>query len=453
MMSTPQSSQTTEKRIGELLIELGFITSEQLQQAIELARQRKIRVGEALFELGALKRDNIYWVLGAQLNMNYVELYPEMIPEELVQQFSLDLLEELQCLPLNEDKREIHFAIADPTNAEVVKQVKSLRPDKEVQLHLALPEKIQDILKSFRRKLYQAVPPVEPGVSQKQIPTADFAESTLLGAYWNDFIETLLLMRPAESYCLYRTSDKSHLIRQQGEGFEIIRQYTSESDDFIRKKINEHSKFCKVTSSGSLTQAYLFCHSTLSKQKALFRLRFLDSFDKQLTQIERLPTFSYAEFIRLYPHAQAVVDKLQNLLNETTQLLIVGTDNLLIKQYVYLLVLKYMSAGNFPPPVFCEQNINMYFPDVLQLLSVANSGFWLPYGAPLLFFEIDLPALSTLREMFLQILSTKTKQILIYCSASRKDVQDVLSKERDLPVAGLKKIFIDNEQVTILGDE
>lgn len=452
MMSTSQSSQTTEKRIGELLIELGFITPEQLQQAIELARQRKIRVGEALFELGALKRDNIYWVLGTQLNMNYVELYPEMIPEDLVQQFSLDLLEQLQCLPLNEDKREIHFAIADPTNAEVVKQVKSLRPDKEVQLHLALPEKIQDILKNIRRRLYQAGPPVESGVLQKQIPTTSFPESTLVASYWKDFTETLLLMRPAEIYCLYHISEQSHLIRQQGEEFEIIRQYKPEVYDFIRKQIYENSKFGKVTSSGNLTQAYLFCHSTLSTQKALFRLRFFDSFDKQLTQIERLPAFSYADFIRIYPHARAIVDQLQNLLNETPQLLIVSADNLLIKQYVYLLVINYMSAGTFPPPVFIEQNINMYFPDVLQLLSMVNSEFWLLESTPLLFFEIELPSLFTLREMFTQILSAKVKQLLIYCSASRKEFQDALSKEFKSPIAGLKKIVIDNGQITILGD-
>ncbi|MCX7766390.1 MAG: hypothetical protein N2246_06775 [Candidatus Sumerlaeia bacterium] len=451
-MKASQSSQTTEKRLGELLIELGFITPEQLQQAMELARQRKLRVGEALFEMGALKRDSIYWVLGTQLNMNYVELYPEMIPEELIQQFSLDVLEKLQCLPLHEDNREIHFAIADPTNAEVVNQVKSLRLNKEVQLHLALPEKIQDILKYFRRKLYHSPPSLELKSQPQQTQAITPADSSLI-TFWNDFIETLLIMRPAEIYWLYHTSEQSSLVRQQEQKFEIIRQYNPEIYDFILKQIFEYSKFGCTNSAVNSTQAYLFLHSAISKQRGLFRLRFWDSFDKQLTQIERLPTFSYSDFIRLYPHAQEVTDKLQKLLTETSQLLIGGTDKLLIKQYIYLLVVKNIPAGNFLPPIFYERTINMYFPDVMQLIFIANSGVQVPENTPLLFFETELPGLSTIGDMVQQISSAKVKQIIIFCSASQKEFQDALSKESKSPIAGMKRIFIDNSQVTIMGDE
>ena len=136
-----------EKRIGDLLIEMKFITDQQLEEALSVAKERNIKVGEALHAMGALDKDHIYWVLSNQLKMNYIELSQEMLDHDLLKQFPIDLLEKLSCLPLYETMWEIHFALADPTDPQIVDKVKSLKPEKIVQLHLALPEKIKDLIK------------------------------------------------------------------------------------------------------------------------------------------------------------------------------------------------------------------------------------------------------------------------------------------------------------------
>src|SRR4030042_4495378 len=132
-----KSKSLSERRIGELLIEMGFITEKKLQEALIIAREQKIKVGEALHSMGALDKDHIYWVLSKQLKMNYIDLSLEMIDKDLVKQFSIDILEHLLCLPLYENMDDIHFAIADPTNYKIVKEIKGLKPFKSVQLHLA----------------------------------------------------------------------------------------------------------------------------------------------------------------------------------------------------------------------------------------------------------------------------------------------------------------------------
>src|SRR4030042_4848642 len=134
---------------------MGFINEEQLQKALRVAEEQNIKVGEALYSMGALDKDHIYWVLSNQINMNYLELSPEMIDKELIIQFSIDTLEELLCLPLYETMGEIHFAISDPTDHKSVRKIKSLKPEKTVQLHLALPDKIMDILNLFKGKCLQ----------------------------------------------------------------------------------------------------------------------------------------------------------------------------------------------------------------------------------------------------------------------------------------------------------
>jgi hypothetical protein len=62
-MSNPPQDQKTEKRIGKLLIELGFVTDRQMKEALEVAKKQNIRVGEALSAMGVLDKDQItgFW--------------------------------------------------------------------------------------------------------------------------------------------------------------------------------------------------------------------------------------------------------------------------------------------------------------------------------------------------------------------------------------------------------
>jgi DNA-binding response OmpR family regulator len=140
-----------EKRIGELFIEMGFITEVQLQKALKIAKEQNIKVGEALYSMGAIDKDHIYWVLSNQLNMNYVELSTEMMDTELIKQFPIEILEQLQCLPLYETAGEINFAIADPTDQKIVKKVKALLQARWSNSISPYP-KIMDILNSFKRE-------------------------------------------------------------------------------------------------------------------------------------------------------------------------------------------------------------------------------------------------------------------------------------------------------------
>ena len=130
-----------ERRIGELFVEMGFITEDQLQEALKVAKEQNIKVGEALYSMGALDKDHIYWVLSNQLNMNYVELSPAMIDKELIGQFSIETLEQLQCLPLYETLEEIHFAMADPMAQKIVKRVKTLDLKKSSNFISLYPKK------------------------------------------------------------------------------------------------------------------------------------------------------------------------------------------------------------------------------------------------------------------------------------------------------------------------
>src|SRR4030043_782961 len=347
-----KAKELHEKQSGELFIEMGFITKQQLQEALRIAKKENIKVGEALYSMGTLDKDHIYWVLSNQLNMNYVELSPEMIDRELIGQFSIETLEQLQCLPLYETLEEIHFAIADPMDQKIVRRVKSLRPEKVAQFHLALPEKIMDILNLFKQDFYSKKQPhkiIQPEERDVHHPPDKINESSdifKIESYWSDLVDILLSMSQGESYWFYRTPHKCHLISQRDKKFETVREYSEGIYLLIKERLKQNRK-----------EIPLFLHGKSTEPQGAFKLIQMDCLDREMIKIGRIPTFSEEKFVMLHPKAPGLVGELQHLFNEQRCLLIGGKEKLFIKQCCYSLLKGRETLTDFPPAFFVEGEI------------------------------------------------------------------------------------------------
>lgn len=62
------------KRLGEWLVQMGLITPQQLQEALEIQRTTGKRLGETLIELGYLTREDYYKAQAAQYDAPYEPL-------------------------------------------------------------------------------------------------------------------------------------------------------------------------------------------------------------------------------------------------------------------------------------------------------------------------------------------------------------------------------------------
>ncbi len=437
-----------ERRIGELFVEMGFITEDQLQEALKVAKEQNIKVGEALYSMGALDKDHIYWVLSNQLNMNYVELSPEMIDKELIGQFSIETLEQLQCLPLCETLEEIHFAIAEPTDQKIVKEVKSLKPGKAVQLHLALPEKILNILNFFKTEFYSP-PPIQKGVQTegKHVQTLS-TETIKSNEIFNDFVAALLSMPQGETYWLYRTPHEYRLISQKRGKFKALHEYPEEIYHFIKEQMKKN-----MTSQGLRKETQWLLQEKSSDRKDVFRLRQMDYLDRDMIQIERIPTFSREAFMLSHPRAMASIEDLKHLFNKHPRLLIGGKDRLFVKQCCYLLLKesdRYLT--DFPPPFFIESEIEMYFSEAAQLsayqFDLANlleqfKGTPIPF----VFYETEFPGITSDEQNLSRISSGICKSIILYFPfQSPEEMKKALSAREDWRQIGFKAIFFSPHQ-------
>ena len=75
--------QREKKRLGDILIQAGMITPDQLTVAIEAQKKTKDRLGKSLIRLGFITEENLIKTLAHQLKLNYVNLKEEKIDPSL----------------------------------------------------------------------------------------------------------------------------------------------------------------------------------------------------------------------------------------------------------------------------------------------------------------------------------------------------------------------------------
>src|SRR4051812_48563069 len=100
--------------LGEMLIERGLVTEAQVDAALDRQRTRGKRLGECLVELGYLTRPVLYRELAGRTGVAYVDLQSHapdaalaaLIPEEIARRF--------QALPIEQRPGEIVVAMAKP---------------------------------------------------------------------------------------------------------------------------------------------------------------------------------------------------------------------------------------------------------------------------------------------------------------------------------------------------
>ena len=112
------------KKLGEMLIYYKIITPKQLDEGLKIQENTERRIGEILIDLGRVTQDEINWILGKQLNIPYVQVNIGNIDIQLSKDISEDTLRKFKAIPVMELNNELVVAMADPTDEEALEMIK-----------------------------------------------------------------------------------------------------------------------------------------------------------------------------------------------------------------------------------------------------------------------------------------------------------------------------------------
>ena len=127
-------------RIGEILEEKGYVTGEQMSQALAYQKEhREMRVGQILMELGFVTENQVLEALANRLNLEIVEVSQIQVNLQAVGMISRELAEKNLFLPVSLKGKVLGLVTNDPLNYFALEEVKQ---QTGCQLEIYLSEEV-----------------------------------------------------------------------------------------------------------------------------------------------------------------------------------------------------------------------------------------------------------------------------------------------------------------------
>jgi len=116
--------KTTRKRLGDLLLEVGMITQEQLNTAIDLQKKTGDKLGNELTKLGYVAEDDIIQVLEFQLGIPHVKLEKYNIDKVAYSSIPENIARRYGLIPIKKENGILTVAMSDPLNVFAIDDLK-----------------------------------------------------------------------------------------------------------------------------------------------------------------------------------------------------------------------------------------------------------------------------------------------------------------------------------------
>jgi type IV pilus assembly protein PilB len=147
--ATAARSATGRRKIGQVMVDLGFLDEDQLWEILEEAKNTGQLTGQVAVQRGLINEDQLLQVLAEQhglkvLNMEEVKPNPEalaLVPETMAQVYKL--------LPVSLWDNVLTVAIGDPVSMAALDDLRNLLGIAEVQAGLVPPTALEEAIGRF----------------------------------------------------------------------------------------------------------------------------------------------------------------------------------------------------------------------------------------------------------------------------------------------------------------
>ena len=148
-MEMPKKTYTN-KKIGEILIEQGLITPQQLKEALEEQKNgNNKRLGEIFVEAGIISKEELYEVLQYVFETEYVDLSNYVIDPEVISLIPEKIALQFKLIPISKNDDELIIAMANPLDVYAIDFVRSHTKIKKIKSLLAPEEDILNTITSY----------------------------------------------------------------------------------------------------------------------------------------------------------------------------------------------------------------------------------------------------------------------------------------------------------------
>ena len=137
-----------KKKIGEILIDMGVLSEEQLFWGLEKQKETKELIGQILLQAEYIDEEQLAMALGRQFNVDYMDMEEYMLNEELMERVPETLIKMYYFVPHRLDGNELTIITHDPTNISMFDSIQVVTTYR-VNYVVSARDRIEEIINDY----------------------------------------------------------------------------------------------------------------------------------------------------------------------------------------------------------------------------------------------------------------------------------------------------------------
>jgi len=193
-------------RLGDLLVHEHIITNEQLMQALNSQKTSGRKLGDTLIELGYLSEKQLLQFLAQQLNVPFLDISQRQIPTSIANLLPEVHARRLRALIIEDKGDSVLLGMSDPADLSGLDQLENMLAPKRIELAVVMESQLYDAFDG----LYRRTADIESFASQLEEEyqeTSEFDLSTSFVDETGDATVGKLLQSVFEDAVQMRASD------------------------------------------------------------------------------------------------------------------------------------------------------------------------------------------------------------------------------------------------------
>ncbi|MBU0711304.1 Flp pilus assembly complex ATPase component TadA [bacterium] len=207
-----------KKQLGQILIDAGKITEEQLEEALQYKRNHNMYLGKAIIAMGLLSEKEIVQTLSDQLGLPYLDLLDYEVQPKVMELIDEKFARENLVMPLFFIDNSLTIAISDPLNIEAIDDL-GRQQGMKLDLILATESDIEQCIELYYRSSRYLTE--REGATGQQVVSREIDEETQAIEAVNMFLNESIKIGASDIHIEPRESDVR--IRYRVDG--VLQQY------------------------------------------------------------------------------------------------------------------------------------------------------------------------------------------------------------------------------------
>ncbi|MDD6136733.1 MAG: ATPase, T2SS/T4P/T4SS family [Lachnospiraceae bacterium] len=138
-------------RIGDLLVEAGAITQEELDMALEKQKESGGRLGNVIMEMGFISQELLITVLTAQMGIDYCEIKAVKIEDDILELVPEAMVQKYRVVPIGYDENNpniLKIAMVDPMDLNAIDDI-SISTGLQVEPLFSMEDDINEVIGKY----------------------------------------------------------------------------------------------------------------------------------------------------------------------------------------------------------------------------------------------------------------------------------------------------------------